>query len=515
MTIWKKLKLKFVAFAVTSGFSLALAIILFSIFSIVVHSDRIEYGKRLNTATENILTESVEVLLDLNALDLNTCTPENLFQMRKAQFLSLYIQDIAFFEENVGITCLTGLGNLEEPIPEYAPEFISKGEFWFWSSMPLSIFDLGVSAPIIRKDRYNTVLDFRSLSDITLQPFEWQIVYNHAEIMGHIAGQPGLHVLSSSENSLTESYHVECTDDELQICSTIYINYRNILEHYSTLLNSLAIIWILLGYIAHIFIEKRINIYHSLKYRISKGFKHNNFYPLFQPIVDLKTGEVVGCEMLARFKDANGSVYPDMFIPIIQELGLTWPFTEMLLAKALDELEKIETFQQGFRFSFNVFPSDIITNDIQTLTNNQRLLESRFKLILEITENEFLEEQSAQRNLTHISKVGIAVAIDDFGTGYSNLMQLKKISSEILKIDRSWLFDLEEGAIKASMISHIVNIAHTSKLEIVAEGVENEQQREILENMNIEYGQGWVFGKPMLAKDLALVYERSYERTST
>lgn len=515
MNIWKKLKLKVVAFAVTSGFGLVLAVILFSIFSIVVHSDRVEYGQSLNRATENILTESVEILLNLNDLDIDTCTQENLFQMRKAQFLSRYIQDIAFFEEGKGITCLTGLGNLEEYIPEYSPEFISKGGFWFWSSMPLTIFDSGVSAPIIRKNRYNTVLDFRSLSDITLKPFEWQIVYNHDEITGHIAGKAGLHILSSSENPLMESYHVECSEDELQICSTIYIDYRNILEHYSTLLNSLAIIWILLGYIAHIFIEKRISIYHSLKYRISKGFKHNNFYPLFQPIVDLKTGEVVGCEMLARFKDSDGPVYPDMFIPIIQELGLTWPFTEMLLAKALDELEQIEVFSQGFRFSFNVFPSDIIANDIQTLTGNQRLLESRFKLILEITENEFLEEKSAQRNLTNISKVGIAVAIDDFGTGYSNLMQLKKINSEILKIDRSWLFDLEEGAIKASMISHIVNIAHTSDMEIVAEGVENEKQREILENMKIEYGQGWVFGKPMSAKELALVYERSHERAST
>lgn len=494
---------------VTSGFSVVLAAIMFGIFSAIVHSDRIDHGRKLNLAVENILTESVEVLLDLNDLDFNTCTQENLLAMRKAQFLSRYIQDIAFFEDGVGITCLTGLGHLDEVIPEYEPEFISKGGFWFWSSLPLTIFDSGISAPIIRKDKYNTVVDFRALSDVSLEPFEWQVVYDHDEITGHIAGKAGLHILSSSNSSLMESYHVECSKDELKICSTIYINYRNVLEHYSTLLNSLAIIWILLGYIAHLYIERRISIYHSLKYRIAKGFKHNNFYPLFQPIVDLKTGKIVGCEMLARFRDGDGPVYPDMFIPVIQELDLTWPFTEMLLAKALDELEDLDQLPAGFRFSFNVFPSDIITNDIQTLTTNQRLLESRFKMVLEITENEFLEEKAAQRNLTHISRVGVAVAIDDFGTGYSNLMQLKKINSEILKIDRSWLFDLEEGAIKASMISHIVNIAHSSEMQIVAEGVENREQHEILKKMEIEYGQGWVFGKPMPAQQLAELYERT------
>lgn len=101
------------------------------------------------------------------------------------------------------------------------------------------------------------------------------------------------------------------------------------------------------------------------------------------------------------------------------------------------------------------------------------------------------------------------MAIDDFGVGYSNLSQLKSLKCEFLKIDRSFVMDMEDHSIRSSLIPHIVSIADELRVTLIAEGVENTDQCQELVNMNVEYGQGWLFGKPQTVENLANTIELS------
>jgi sensor c-di-GMP phosphodiesterase-like protein len=106
---------------------------------------------------------------------------------------------------------------------------------------------------------------------------------------------------------------------------------------------------------------------------------------------------------------------------------------------------------------------------------------------------------------------GFQISIDDFGTGYSNLNQIASMECNAIKIDRSFVADMETGSIKSSIIPHVVGMAEALKLRVVAEGVENEAQAKKLEEMQVEYGQGWLFGRPMTAMN----FSRHLETVST
>ena len=127
-------------------------------------------------------------------------------------------------------------------------------------------------------------------------------------------------------------------------------------------------------------------------------------------------------------------------------------------------------------------------------------------------ENEKLVGSDVTSYLESLSKAGFKIAIDDFGTGYSNLQQLAKIPCDYLKIDRSFINEMEGGSIRSTLIPHIVKMAHQLNVPIVAEGVENSMQERALQEVGIKYAQGWAFGKPMTLPELIELFSRQQER---
>ena len=126
-----------------------------------------------------------------------------------------------------------------------------------------------------------------------------------------------------------------------------------------------------------------------------------------------------------------------------------------------------------------------------------------FKLVLEITEDEQIATHSAVKHIKSLKSKGFLFAIDDFGVGYSNLSQLKTLNCDYLKIDRSFVMDMEDNSIRSSLIPYIVSIAEGLNVDLIAEGVENIDQCNELKGLTIGFGQGWLFGKPQSADALA------------
>ncbi|PMH75009.1 EAL domain-containing protein [Vibrio cyclitrophicus] len=278
----------------------------------------------------------------------------------------------------------------------------------------------------------------------------------------------------------------------------IYKTANNVVLSISLLLAALMLAWVFS------LCNKYMIYRNSLESRVNRALNNRTFHCVYQPIVDMNENKIIGVEVLARLKDRYGDVYPDQFIPLIALEHRSWEFTEHIIETALSELIQLGVSLVDFKVSLNIFPSDINDNQISKITEIKEIKAFNGKLVLEVTESEILEHESAKLNMDKMVKQGFELAIDDFGTGYSNFHQLKAMPVQYLKIDRSFVMDMEEDSIKSALIRHILPIAIDLNMKVVAEGVENERQHRILRDIGVEYGQGWHYGKPKTIEHLWL-----------
>lgn len=309
------------------------------------------------------------------------------------------------------------------------------------------------------------------------------------------------------------STYSEACSDVIPYCASTELAHWDVIKRNQVLVAFLIIVGLTLGsgsgLVSWLILKKRL----GKEQRIIRGLKQSAYFPLYQPIVDLKSGKVVGCEVLARFKDAYGAIYPDEFIPVLAKARLGWSLTQLIMQRTLKDLNPRSGLPDGFKVNINLFPSDIAQNRIKDATISLALAASRFQIAFEITEDEQLDTVAARDCLEWIKHQGFELAVDDFGTGYSNLSNVRDLGCNTLKIDRSFVFDIDAGGLGAALVPLMIRIADELGMEVVAEGVETDAQAIIVRDMGIKFGQGWAFGKPTPAKKLETCVEtRSPER---
>jgi diguanylate cyclase (GGDEF)-like protein/PAS domain S-box-containing protein len=241
----------------------------------------------------------------------------------------------------------------------------------------------------------------------------------------------------------------------------------------------------------------------ELEADLRHGLERMEFHLQFQPIVELATGVVVGLEALVRWKHPQrGTVSPLAFIPIAEEIGLIVPLGRWILFEACRQLAALraEGADPSLTVSVNVssrqLASPDLATDVATALATHGLAPAN--LILEITESVLVEDQRGPiETLAKIRATGVRIAIDDFGTGYSSLAYLHRLPIDILKIDKSFVARLIDGNEEAVLAEAIIQIGHALGMLIVAEGVEEEFQRDRLGQMGCDLGQGFWFAFPM------------------
>ncbi|WP_144397620.1 EAL domain-containing protein (plasmid) [Vibrio coralliilyticus] len=264
----------------------------------------------------------------------------------------------------------------------------------------------------------------------------------------------------------------------------------------------LLAVTLLLGMMIYVQVRKWWVYRGSTEQRVLRALKNNTFHCVYQPIVDLQTGRIVGVEMLARLTDERGRIPPDAFIPIILDAQKSWAFTRMIIETALGELNTLKSINADFKVGFNLFPSDITSGITQELLDFKGMQAFPGTVAIEIIEAEVLAQKEAQEHIAALKRQGFLIAIDDFGTGYANLNQLEAICGDYLKVDRSFVSDVDTSSIKSSLIPHIVTIANEIGMTVIAEGIETPAQHDALKAMGVQLGQGWFFGKPESLKTL-------------
>ena len=252
---------------------------------------------------------------------------------------------------------------------------------------------------------------------------------------------------------------------------------------------------------------------------LRKAIHRKEFVTHYQPIVSLKTRSVVGFEALIRWNHPQlGLIYPGSFISIAEETGLIIPITRLVLEEACSDLkswhEQVQHLQKltlNINISSKHFLLPSLLDDIKDVLDSIGLPPDHLKL--EITETALMEDvEETVRHVNRMREYGIQIVIDDFGTGYSSLSYLQRLPIDTLKVDRSFVSRIQntpDG--NRNIVEAIISLAHRLDMIVVAEGVENLEQYTILLNMNCQFGQGYLFSKPIPKQEVDVLIREMLE----
>lgn len=250
-----------------------------------------------------------------------------------------------------------------------------------------------------------------------------------------------------------------------------------------------------------------------LESAMRKGLENDEFIPYFQPQIDIKTGSLIGMELLMRWKHpSKGLIPPYKFIPLAEKTGFIIEMDRYLMNKAMKLFSSWrESGLAPGKLSMNLASKQLESSDffeiLESMISDNGC--EAHSIELEVTESDIMKDpETAIKKLQRLNDLGIHLAIDDFGTGYSSLAYLKRFPVHKLKIDRSFVMDIPENEDDKEIVKMIIGLCKILNLDVIAEGVETKEQSEFLMNNDCYLVQGYLYAKPMSA-DETVEYLRS------
>ncbi|MCW3480767.1 cyclic diguanylate phosphodiesterase [Neisseriaceae bacterium JH1-16] len=272
-------------------------------------------------------------------------------------------------------------------------------------------------------------------------------------------------------------------------------------QHYSLLLGLLLAGGLAGGLLTHRLLTRRDSAERELRRALTQG----EFEPFYQPVLQADDGSCRGVEVLIRWRHPDkGLIRPDLFIPLAEEAGLIVPITRQLMQRIRADLQTL-SLPDGFKVGVNLAPVHLHE---ATLIDDCRLFQQTFaardiRLVLELTERGVVDnDPEVQATMAELRTHGVQLAIDDFGTGHSSLAYLHKLNVDYLKIDQGFVRTIGSDSLGVTVLETIIELAHRLHLEMVAEGVETEQQRRYLQQNGVQFLQGFLFARPMPIDEL-------------
>jgi EAL domain-containing protein (putative c-di-GMP-specific phosphodiesterase class I) len=239
---------------------------------------------------------------------------------------------------------------------------------------------------------------------------------------------------------------------------------------------------------------------------LEDAVKNSEFSLVYQPIVDLTTGQVAGFESLVRWRHAQwGMMQPDQFIELAEETGHIVPLGSWVLGQAAADVSqwarriaRPAPLYVSVNVSARQFRDPGFVDGVRRVLAESGLAPSA--LMLELTESVLIRrDERIHADLSELKAIGVQLAIDDFGTGYSSLSYLRELPFDVLKIDKSFIEGIGTSQQRLALVEGIISIAGTLHLSVIAEGIEAELQRELLVSMGCQYGQGYLLAMPVEA----------------
>jgi len=258
-------------------------------------------------------------------------------------------------------------------------------------------------------------------------------------------------------------------------------------------------------------LDARVKARHKLDTDLCDALANGEFELYYQPIVNLQTNQVSGCEALLRWHHPErGMVEPTEFIPVAEENGLIASLGEWVLRQACADAA---TWPDGVKVAVNLSPTQLMGGKLLPVVINALAASgmSASRLELEITESVLMQNTFASLAMLHqLRDIGVRIAMDDFGTGYSSLSYLRSFPFDKIKIDRSFIEGISEENDCAAIVEAVIDMAHRLNMTTTAEGIETVEQREKVRELGCTELQGYLFSRPKpLAEILPLLAPRA------
>ncbi len=255
----------------------------------------------------------------------------------------------------------------------------------------------------------------------------------------------------------------------------------------------------------------------ELEKSLANAIDNNELQLFYQPKIDLSTGNIMGVEALVRWIKPDGTIVkPAAFVPVAENSHLIGRISEFVLNEACRQ--NMLWQRMGYPsivMSINFASSDFYQKDLKEKVFEALVksgLEAKW-LEVELTESLALSDiDFAVSQMDKLRELGVKLAMDDFGTGYSSLSYLQILPITLLKLDRSFITDIEHDNIAYEIVSAVIRIAKSKKIETIAEGIENSNQEEILRLAGCDYAQGYLYGKPMPPEEIERFFEDSMNK---
>jgi sensor c-di-GMP phosphodiesterase-like protein len=234
---------------------------------------------------------------------------------------------------------------------------------------------------------------------------------------------------------------------------------------------------------------------------IERALAAGEFVPYYQPVVDIRSGQLRGAEVLVRWKKADGTlVLPGAFIPLAESSGLIREMTRDLMRRVCVEAGEVLGRRPAMKISFNfagkLFSDESIVKDVRKIFSSSPIKLSQ--VVLEVTERDPIENfTEARQVIAALQGLGVRIAIDDVGTGHSGLSYMLKLGVDMIKIDKMFVDAIGTDRNSTTIVETLIDLAHNMRMDVVAEGVENFEQVTHLRELGVRSAQGYVFAPPL------------------
>ncbi|TGN08291.1 EAL domain-containing protein [Leptospira ilyithenensis] len=487
---------------------LLIALYLSYVFAVDHEQKRLQQFAHQAIGRSNIsFQQSIDVLLSLDKLNVLPCSPSHIAFMQKLHFSMRNIEEIGYFKN--GILKCTSWGHLDLNFKKSDIDFVLP--YGIEVSLNVrAIVNEDISLIGLHYNDYNVLIQATRFADIIVDPdIRLSVLTEDGVLLGAI-NEPDSDLIKFAMAHPDNNFYKESLVSVVHKSGLVAIAIEpesrlfDKLRHDQILLLSFGLFMALFMVVLVVWFSRhRLSPYSELALAI----EDKEFIVHYQPIVDLRTGKCVGAEALVRWIRADGSmIRPDFFIPLAEESDLIMRITDQVIETVVADMKDLLVLDRSIHIAINVSAKDVSSGRILEITES--LMKDtgieRQQIWLEVTERGFMDIESARATVDRARESGHLVAIDDFGTGYSSLSYLQGFPLDVIKIDKSFVDKIETGSTTSGVITHIIDIAKTLNLIIVAEGVETQEQYNYLLNRSVEYGQGWLFAKAMPKKDFIL-----------
>lgn len=465
-----------------------------------------EYSLSLLDKLEAFLKNGEKKLDEINSLSLSTCSADTIDKLKLLNFNHSLIKNIAWLDKDNNEICSSMHGRHQDKLEGVKPYILLNSvNYWFnqiadQSNPKSHHFVMGKG-----NSRINMHLNIIFNSYLKMRP------YLKAQILSkdRVVSSSKLTNMTSLSLLNEDEWKVKKTMSSFESFSVIVARNKGninltILESFIDYLKVMSLVSILLCFFLYCFVKKRQK---SFKLKMVEGFKKDEFIPYFQPIIDAKTRKCVGAEVLTRWIRSDGEfISPMEFIPAAERYGLITTLTQRIIVKALKGVGLFLAQHPEHYISINLSLDDLNDNSVYNLLIKEikhYKLSSR-QIRIELTERQFIDRECSISALHRYREAGFKIYVDDFGTGYSSLAYLKDLPLDTLKIDKVFVDSLVDKSASSSVTKHIIDMAKTLNLDLVAEGVETEQQSKHLQALGVNVMQGWLYSKALPSVDWIL-----------